>query len=108
MTPSEINARIQPFTAREIGRYLFRVGLFTRRGRTVEVAEAMADRLALRDQERDDRRICLECSNLTKPQRAWDSWGCFAAQQGWIPGGKGMRPLLDTLQRCEQFEWQKP
>lgn len=88
---------------REIARFTFRLGLFLRRGVPAERAEHLCDRLARRDHERDDRRMCLECSHLQR------SGGCFAAGQGWIHGAeRRLTPVPDLLGRCEQFAFQTP
>ena len=94
---------------REITRFRFRAALFQRRGLSEPDAETLADRLAERDYERDDRRVCIECKHLQR------SWHCFAAKQGWLAHIKaGSReadhytPLQQTLQRCEGFEFQTP
>lgn len=98
-----------PWGDREIGRFKFRVALFTRRGLTEADAETLADRLYERDFERDDRRVCLECKHLQR------SGHCFAAKQGLIHGIKaGSRnadfftPPQQTLQRCEGFDFVTP
>jgi len=80
-----------------------RVGLFKRRGCSEEQAGELAELLLLRDADRDDRRMCIECAHLQR-----DS-GCFAARQGWIAGAAAyLTPVQNMLQRCERFEWQKP
>ena len=92
-----------PMTAKEISRYIARVALFKRRGWAEDKADQWADRLALRDQQRDDRRACIECAHLQR------GGTCFAASQGWMPGvDKRLQPITDLLQRCERFSWQKP
>lgn len=55
-----------PWGDKQIARFKFRVALFRRRGMTEPDAEMWADRLSERDHERDDRRICLECSNFQR------------------------------------------
>lgn len=104
MAQSEINARMTTrWGDREIGRFSFRAGLFQRRGLPEAAAEFLADRLALRDQERDDRRICMECQHLQK------TGGCFAAQQGWLLHTSTRHaPVRDILQRCEAFAFVTP
>lgn len=88
---------------RQIARMQFRLGLFKRRGLLESEAETLADRLALRDQDKDDRRVCVECKHLQR------DGGCFAAVQGWLAGvSKRHQPVLALLQRCEQFQWAKP
>ena len=93
MTQSEINARMTTrWGDREIGRFTFRAGLFQRRGLPKAEAEFLADRLALRDQERDDRRVCRECTHAKPMLR------CAA----------GGYPVADVLFRCHQFGWKTP
>lgn len=104
LTQAEINVRMRPWGDAEYRRFDFRVGLLQRRGLQRDDAEAFADRLALRDMERDDRRSCLECAHLQKPG------SCFAAQQGWLPQtSKWHEPATGTaLFRCEQFDFVRP
>lgn len=92
---------------REIARMEFRIGLFRRRGWSLERAERFADVLAARDQDKDDRRACIECAHL---QRGFEGvMPCFAASQGWIRGASSrLTPVVDVLQRCPRFEWAKP
>lgn len=88
---------------RQLARMSFRLALFTRRGLDDRAADALADKLAQRDYERDDRTVCLECQHLQK------SGGCFAAQQGWMAGvDRRMQPIRDLLQRCEFFAFVTP
>lgn len=93
-----------PWGEREISRFKFRVGLFMRRGWDEARAETWADRLYERDFERDDRRICMECSNYQR------SGTCHAAALGHMAPGtpKRLEPVPDLLQRCEGFAWQRP
>ena len=84
-----------PFPAwgdKEINRFKFRVALFTRRGMSQADAETWADRLFERDHERDDRRTCMECSNLRAGMRCT----------------KGFAVLPETLQRCPSFSFETP
>lgn len=79
-----------------------RVHLFTERGLSIEAAEALADRLALRDQDLDDRRLCLECSYLSASGR------CIAAATGRLPGASArLEPVRTILMRCEAFGLRK-
>ena len=88
---------------RQIGHMLFRLDLFRRRGFNETDSEALADRLADRDFERDDRRVCAECSNLQ------ERGTCFAAAQGWLPNtARNFTPVRTLLQRCEGFSFAKP
>lgn len=81
-----------PWNEAEIARALKRVGLFMRRGMTRDRAEEVVDQLAARDQDRDDRRMCIECSNWQQSRT------CF----------KRLPTSFDQLARCIGFAWQKP
>lgn len=87
-----INRRMLPWGDAEFRRFAFRAGLFQRRGLPASEAECLADRLALRDQERDDRRVCLECKHI-RPQLR-----CIHAHA----------VLNDVLQRCPSFSFEAP
>jgi len=92
---------------RELARMEFRIGLFRRRGWSLQRAERFADFLAERDQQRSDLRACIECTHL---QRGYEGAApCFAASQGWIKSAsRRLEPVTDVLMRCERFEWAKP
>lgn len=77
----------------QIRRFTYRQGLFMRRGMAEPVAERLADQLATRDFERDDRRCCLECSNHQRGGR------CFVTRRETMPA---------VLQRCPSFNFQAP
>lgn len=87
-----INRAMTPWTQRECERFGLRVALFKRRGWAVDQAERVADMLALRDQMKDDRRICVECSNYQR------GGTCF----------KKLTTTILQLIRCAGFAWQKP
>lgn len=89
---AEINRAMQPWGDREISRFIARVALFKRRGWPEAQAERVADMLALRDQLKDDRRLCVECSNFQR------GGTCF----------KKLTATILQLIRCAGFEWQKP
>ena len=76
----------------QISRFQFRQALFVRRGMTTDAAEKLGDRLATRDYERDDRRVCIECDSIQRGNT------CF----------KQNPVLLTQLMRCDSFTWQKP
>lgn len=84
--------RYPAWTEREIARCVFRTALFRRRGMTEREAEAWASRLADRDHDRDDRRICAECKHL-RPMGACAVRGIY---------------VRDTLQRCPLFTFETP
>jgi hypothetical protein len=83
------DAEIDAFTARE--------ARFTRMGR-VAGAEHLAERLALRDRQHDDRRLCLECAALADNRR------CLVAARGRLAGAdRRLEPVPTILQRCPDF-----
>lgn len=88
------------WTAAEIDTFVSRRDRFVAAGRAD--AEDLAERLTLRDRQADDRRLCLECTALTRN-------GCDAARRGRVPGaGPGFVPLVDVLQRCPAFTEKDP
>lgn len=89
---ARINAAMLPWSDAEIARASKRISLFKRRGMTADAAEFTADRLALRDQEHDDRRMCVECA----------SWQQSRTCRGALPVS------FDLLARCAGFKWQTP
>ncbi len=83
------DAEIDAFTARE--------ARFTRMGRMAD-AEHLAERLALRDRQHDDRRLCLECAALADNRR------CMVAARGRLAGAdRRLEPVPTILQRCPGF-----
>lgn len=88
------NAEAEAFAAR--------LERFTQRGLNLDAAEALAERLAIRDADGDDRRMCLECSYLGALGR------CIAAATGRLPGAsRQLEPVQAILQRCEGFGLRK-
>ena len=81
-----------PWGDRQIARFLFRMALFQRRGMAEDKAEAWADRLAARDSDLDDRRICLECANFQRSRTC----------------AKRLPTSPEQLMRCHGFEWVTP
>lgn len=82
--------------------FALRVQRFTERGMSESDAADLAGRLSLRDQDGDDRRICLECSHLGSSGR------CIAAATGRLPGSSPrLAPVQTILQRCEGFGLRK-
>jgi hypothetical protein len=65
-------------------------------------AQATAERLAQRDADEDDRRMCIECTHLG------DTGRCVAAALGRVIGAdRRLEPVQDLLQRCEAFGLRK-
>lgn len=100
---------LPPWGDREIARFTFRVELFKRRGMSASDAETWADRLYERDYERDDRRMCIECEHLQADHPKYGR-GCFQARNGRLEPGtpKNLNPVIDLLQRCSGFSFQRP
>lgn len=75
---------------------------FTDRGLILADAERMADRLALRECEQDDRTVCLECAHLQKGRRCGN----------WRKAGIAINPrdaflapeFTQLFQRCDGFK----
>ena len=89
--------------AKEATRAEFRVRLFMRRGWDASRARSFADRLRTRDAERDDRRACIECTELQRKGT------CFPISQGRMSHSRrDATPVQDLLQRCEFFKFQTP
>ena len=80
----------------EIGAFTAREARFARMGRAE--AEHLAERLTLRDRQRDDRRLCLECAALADNRR------CLVAARGRLAGAdRRLEPVPTILQRCPGF-----
>jgi hypothetical protein len=85
----------------EIDIFMSRLTRFTDMGLGLEPAEQLADRLFIRDRDRDDRTLCFECSYLRK------SWRCA----NWVRAGVAIRPIdanlpfefVNLMQRCGGF-----
>lgn len=78
-----------------------RLALFTDRGLTGDDAQALADRLAVRDLHGfDDRRVCLECLHLsgTVTSRRCGQWRKLGNSSP-----AAVIDLLDIMQRCAGF-----
>jgi len=96
----------------ELRRYEFRVKLFRRRGMDADRADGLADRLATRDYDRDDRRMCIECAGLQRPPAPIDGRPAHSPRCGPMSRADRYRrpvePVLDVLQRCHFFTFAKP
>lgn len=77
------------------------VVLFVRRGLSPEDADQLAIRLAQRDRQEDDRRLCIECSHLGKSAGIWQ---CHKWQQRQHYSADIPDDLVTlTLHRCKLF-----
>ncbi len=89
----------------EIDTFTARLARFTDKGMSLPDAEALADKLVMRNREGDDRRLCLECVHLSGFGPT--SWRCG----NWQAAGIAIRPhdtqlpaeLVLQLQRCGGF-----
>ncbi|MCY1206637.1 hypothetical protein D9M72_182110 [compost metagenome] len=81
----------------EIGRFTVRLTRFTDQGLSLIEAEALADKLVLRDRDGDDRRLCLECAHLSG--RRCGAWQRAAVGTQALPIS-----LLALSQRCAAFD----
>lgn len=82
----------------EIDLFQARHARFVRLGLIGQDAEDLAERLTLRDRDRDDRRMSLECRELAL------SGHCNAAARGAMPGvDRQMEVVPDILMRCQSF-----
>ena len=80
----------------EIAAFLSRSMRFAQIGR--RDAEHLAERLALRDRQLDDRQMCVECRELEPSGR------CIAARRGAFPGAdRNLVPVQNVLWRCTSF-----
>lgn len=80
----------------ELGRSAVRLAKFIDQGLSLIEAEALADKLVVRDRDGDDRRLCLECAHLCGRRCA--AWRVAAV------GGPVLSTALLTLpQRCAAF-----
>ena len=83
-------------TGAEIDRMVLRIERFVVRGLNLIDADALADKLVIRDRDGDDRRTCLECDNLSRRR-------CGQWQQAGIGGPEVSVDLVGLLQRCAGF-----
>ena len=90
-------------TGAEIDIFTARLVRFTDKGLYMDAGERLADKLVIRDRERNDRRLCLECLHLHRG----DGWRC----RNWQAAGIACRArdaqlptdLATQLQRCDGF-----
>ena len=83
-------------TGAEIDRMVLRIERFVVRGLNLSDADALADKLVIRDRDGDERRTCLECANLSRRR-------CGQWQQAGIGGPEVSVDLVGLLQRCAGF-----
>ena len=81
----------------ELEQFAKRAQQFTRCGIKAEEAEALADRLVMRDRGQDDRRTCRECATY-RPGR------CSNRRRAGLQAPDVGRDLATLLQRCLGFQ----
>lgn len=81
----------------EIVRFEARDSLLRRRGISDQAAEDLAERLTLRDRERDDRALCLECNHYREGR-------CVDQRRAGLGSADVGRAFAATLQRCPGFQ----
>jgi len=83
---------------RELEKFIERLARFKHLGLNLDVAENLADRLLLRDRDKDDRSICLECAHLKT------GWRCLNLSNSGVFHQKLDQKLpasfVIQLQRC--------
>lgn len=89
----------------EINTFLRRLQQFTGKGLARSDAEALADKLVLRDRESDDRRVCMECKNFSGYGAG--SWRCGNWLNAWVATQARDAALsanwVNQLQHCDGF-----
>lgn len=88
-------------TGAEIDTFTVRLARFTDEGLTVDEAEKLADMLVTRDRDADDRRLCLECTNV---RQGGGMWGCSQWRRAKLGAGGLAADLVRVLQRCDAFK----
>ncbi len=83
-------------------RHVLRVERFVWLGLPTGEAEALAERLALRDRDFDNRTACAECANLTGRPGAWRCTNYRTAGVG-APSLPGVF-VAQMLQHCRGFK----
>ena len=90
----------------EIDTFTARLARFTDKGLTLDDAEALADKLVLRDRDGDHRRQCLECAHLQGVER-WSCGNWKQAAIGTRAADAGLaHGLVVMLQHCTGFKEQ--
>jgi hypothetical protein len=90
----------------EIDTFTARLRSFTDKGLPRSDADALADKLVIRDRESDERRVCIECRHLTGYGAG--SWRCG----NWQAAGVAIRSrdaqlpadLVAQFQNCYGFD----
>lgn len=89
--------RSDAMNGQEVATFTARLHYVQSKGLRRGDAQALADRLVIRDREQDNRRACLECQHLAGRQR------CAQWQRAGIGSPAIPADLLALLQRCDAF-----
>ena len=100
LRPEPFDLAAVAWTDADIAAYLGRRARLVRWGWTEANAERLAERLARRDREQDDRVSCTDCRHY-RPGR------CGNHRQAGLHGSEVGRDLATLLQRCPGFEAQR-
>ncbi len=100
--PTESDTRKVQAVVEKAGRYAIRVEHFSRLGLPAGEAEALAERLALRDRDFDHRTACAECVCLKGRPGAWrcTNWQRAGIGAPAVPGVF----VAQMLQLCPGFK----
>jgi hypothetical protein len=89
--PHQSWSHYTPANAAEIARMAARVERAEALGLSAREADALADRLHLRDREGDDRRLCIECQHIRASGTGWRCASLGSIPREWV---------ATQLQRC--------
>ena len=90
----------QAMTGAEIDTFTARLARFTDKGLKLIDGVALADKLVTRDREADDRRLCLECTQLA----GFGPWRCHQWRRAGLGQPAVPAGLERQLQRCDGFK----
>ena len=92
-------------TTAELDAFTARLCRFTDKGLFVAYAETLADKLVKRDREGDDRRLCLECTDLAGHAGSWRCGAWKRAGVAIVAKDAGMGgDEVAMLRRCDGFK----
>jgi hypothetical protein len=82
-----------------------RLTKFTNQGLNLKDAKEVAERLELRDIQKDDRILCYECNHLKGIASSWRCGNWRSAEVGIKESYAGLPiEMVDLLQRCNGFK----
>ncbi len=88
----------------ELETFMARLARFSTKGMNIADCEVLADKLVIRDREKDDRHSCFECTHLAGS----GSWRCGNGQSAGVAirarDAQLPTDLVNLLQRCDGFK----